>query len=250
MSSTESAINADEVYLNDSVRHGGCSRVAWLAGYPRSGAALVRTILAHCFGHETLSSYSEAKLSDNYRKHLGVFGSGDLAQDGTGGDVYRIADDQGLLTVKTHELPDVADYKVPTIVIVRDARRAFDSLQSWYRQRNKVEIPMEDIITGAHKWGNWSVWIRKWVGFCHPQTLWLRYEDIMADGVKANTLLSRRFGIKPISHAIPSFSTMHATDPDIFRCAATSGNGGMTDDQEDMFWDMHGATMTMLGYYR
>ena len=218
--------------------------LAWLAGYPRSGAALVRTILAHCFGHRTGTIYSEADLGEEYNRTLHA-----LPRSASNSEVAALAQRQGLLTFKTHERAEGIGH-VPTIIIVRDGRRMFESLLAFYRERNAVEYTMTELIEGTHHWGDWTDWIRSWAGGSRRDTQWLRYEDIMADVPGTVARLAARWGIKPIGHEIPAFETMQATTPTIFRKAEVSGNGGMTDEEEAEFWTLHGGTMTMLGYRR
>ena len=218
--------------------------VAWLAGYPRSGAALIRTILAHCFGHKTGTIYSEANLGDAYAEMLHALPA-QLPSDRT----VALARRQGLLTLKTHERAKPGD-AVPAIVIVRDGRRMFESLRAFYSERNATEYTMMDLIRGTHYWGDWTEWVRSWACNSRCDTQWLRYEDTMADVAGTVDRLAARWGLDPVAHEIPAFETLHAATPTIFRQAAVDGNGGMTDAEEAEFWALHGGTMTMLGYRR
>ena len=218
--------------------------VAWLAGYPRSGAALVRTILAHCFGHRTGSIYGEASLGAEYARALNA-----VPQEIWNNELVELAARQGLLTIKTHEYATgIAD--VPTIVIVRDGRRVLESLRAFYRERNELEYTMLDLIRGEHYWGDWTAWIRSWACHCRPDTQWLRYEDIMADVPGTVDRIAERWRLAPIAREIPPFESLHAKSPTIFRKSEVEGNGGMTDEEEALFWERHGATMTMMGYHR
>ena len=120
----------------------------WLAGYPRSGAALIRTILLNCFGHWTASYYAEAHIGEAYAASVGL-----VNPPATDEDVVAIAAHQPLLTVKTHELPDHVPNQMPVLVIVRDGRRTLESLKAFYLERNGLEHTMTDLIMGAHRWG-------------------------------------------------------------------------------------------------
>jgi len=223
----------------------GMKEIAWLAGYPRSGAARIRTILVHCFGHQTASFYNEGYIGEDYQRTVRLL-TWPLNTD----DMERVAKEQGLLTVKTHQRPCDADSRIPTIVIVRDGRRTLESLRAFYHDRNEVDITVEQMIRGEHVWGSWSGWIRSWAIRCEPNALWLRYEDTMADVRGTVDRIAGRFDLQPIGYTIPPFEALREGTPGIFRKADVTSNGGLTPNEEDLFWGLHGATMTMLGYHR
>jgi hypothetical protein len=164
-------------------------------------------------------------------------------------DFRRIAHEQGILTVKTHQrLAEVEE--VDAIVIVRDARRVFSSLKAFYWQRLGSKYSMEQVILGETVWGDWSAWVRSWMGLCSSGSLWLRYEDIMRDRKTAVDRIAAWCGVKPKGYDIPDFEELHKGDPTIFRAAENSGNGGMTEEEENLFWKRHGTVMSILGYHR
>jgi len=218
---------------------------AWLAGYPRSGATLIRTIMANCFGHCTSSIYTEQRLTAAYSDALGHLPEGATSLD----DVRTIAHEQRLLLFKTHMRIREPE-EIDAIVIVRDARRVFSSLRAFYHERVQTPHTMEQVIAGRTSWGDWSAWIKSWVANCSPRTMWLRYEDVMVNRHAAIDRIAQHFGIEPAGYDIPDFAVLNKDDPTIFRVAENEGNGGMTDAQEDMFWTLHGPVMNMLGYYR
>ena len=241
---TDTAIDYPIVNFEDYVRAYARSDMGWLAGYPRSGAALVRTVLAHCFGHSTGTIYKEASLGPSYAEHLRTV-STPIRND----DLEAIVANQRLLLFKTHERPHPPE-TVPTIVIVRDGRRTLESLQAFYGQHDQGTHTMTQMIRGDHLWGSWSHWIRAWAAEASPRALWLQYEDIMADVYGTVDQIALWFGLTPVGHEIPPFESMHKTNPKIFRKAEVDGNGGMTEQEEALFWDLHGGTMSMLGYRR
>lgn len=223
-------------------------RLVWLAGYPRSGAALVRTVMVHCFGHQTSTIYDELRGDSpgdaEYREAMNIvyFPMTDV-------ELQAILDRQGMLTVKLHSLPRRPEPQ-PTIVIVRDGRRTMESLRAFYHERNGLDVSVEDMIAGHHLWGDWSDWIRAWALWGPRDALWLRYEDVMADVAGTVEQIAVRFGLRPIGDSIPPFDALHQGNGTIFRRADVTGNGGLTPEEEDMFWARHGGTMTMMGYRR
>ena len=222
-----------------------------LAGYARSGAALVRTIFANCFDMPTSSTYRELKLGPEYcrllkHKELGTGQTGQLL-------------DNGPLLVKTHEWPHRHDChktgQVPhAVVIVRDGRRVLGSLRAFYAGRNGLELAWEDMIVGKHRWGSWSEWVRQWATHCTADTLWIRYEDVMREPEVWIDKLAERFKLKAVSYDLPSIDKIKKrvgkAGRSIFRKADMAGNGGMPADMEALFWQTHGWAMGMLGYDR
>ena len=232
------------IHFEDYVQANPRSDMGWLAGYPRSGAALVRTVLANCFGHSTGTIYKEASLGPAYAKHLRL-GPTPIRND----HLEALVASQRLLLFKTHDMPHPPE-TVPTVVIVRDGRRTLASLQAFYGDHAHGTYTMTEMIRGDHRWGLWSAWIRAWAADAPDGALWLRYEDIMADRRTAVDQIAAWMDIPPISYEIPTFESMHKTNPEIFRQADVTGNGGMTPEEEDLFWNLHGGTMSMLGYRR
>ena len=216
----------------------------WLAGYARSGAALIRSILAHNFGQQTASVYPEAKIGDAYTAALKCL-HWPISTDA----MHALLARQKTIAIKTHEYPTRPAEPVRSIIIVRDARRVFASPKAFYAARNDTDVSMTDIIRGDHLWRDWSGWIRAWAYASRPDTLWLRYEDVMAQPWKWMNRLARWLDCPRRGGDFPAFDDLHKANPGIFRCAATTGNGGMTDDEEKLFWQLHGGTMRMLGYH-
>ena len=219
--------------------------MTWLAGYPRSGAALVRTILCHCFGHGTAASYDETALGQAYADGVGL-----VRIPQTQPEAQALLERQPMLTIKTHERVENLPGPLPVVVIVRDGRRTLESLRAFYRERNDETYSMEQLIRGAHPWGDWSDWIRGWAGWTETPVRWIRYEDIMADLEWAIGQLASWLKIHPVAWEIPPFESLPAGAPGIFRRADVAGNGGMSVDEEKLFWDRHGARMSLLGYRR
>jgi hypothetical protein len=223
-------------------------RAGYLAGYPRSGTALVRTILSTYFKHRTSSLYLESDLND------GRFGEvvGHFPPAGSPQDFNRTADAQTVLFVKTHEVC-LRSVDVPAVIVVRDGRRVLASLRAFYAQANGTEYSWRDMVLGRHPWGDWSTWVRSWVIGCPADALWLRFEDVAGNPLlNGAAVLGRRFGLGPLVNnaAMPEFRDLHAINPQIFRVGARVGNGGMPPEVEDLFWERHGGTMSLLGYYR
>lgn len=219
-------------------------RTAWCAGYPRSGTSLVRLILAHCFGHYTASVYNESLTSGGFSGAVRL-----LPHVNDLDAVEAIGAEQGLLFWKTHAcLTDTSP--LPAIIIVRDGRRVLSSLEQFYATFNSINLGMRDMIAGNHPWGSWSAWVRSWEQNAGPHALWLRHADVVADVPGTVDRIAARFGLKPVAHSIPAFEELHAADPSIWRAGDTETNGGMTLEDEQLFWALHGDAMARHGYFK
>jgi len=219
-------------------------RVAWCAGYPRSGTSLVRLVLANCFGQVTGSCYDETDLTSGFREAMRSVPVG-----ATESDVRAISEAQGVLFWKTHAMLDY-DWNSPAIVVIRDGRRVLDSLRHFYADYGICGAGMVSLIKGNHMWGSWSEWVRSWEVFGGSDALWLRYEDIVADIPGTVGRIGSAFGLSPIADSIPAFDSLRLAEPRIWRAGVTQGNGGMTAAEEEMFWALHGDVMARHGYYR
>jgi len=225
-------------------------RAGLLAGYPRSGAARVRAVLAHCFGCATASLYDETDFAPDYGRLLGAVDGSPLSEGGVP-EIARRARAQGLFLYKTHE-PATRPFRGPVVVIVRDGRYALRSLKAFYRSQQEVEYDWAELVEGRHPWGCWSSWVRSWAAWAPPDALWLRYEDTMADLPGCVDRIARRFSLEPVAREIPPFEEFRRVEPTVFREAAMPGSveSGMTPEDEDLFWRLHGGAMSLLGYAR
>ena len=142
-------------------------KVTWLASYPRSGNTFLRTILFNCFGIKTASIYPKDlggnKILENFVGHI------EHSQNKT------ITFPKGSIPIiKTHKL-NKDDNR--SIYIIRDGRAASVSLWNFYNKN----IPMKDIILGNHPFGTWKDHLISWNPLKRPNTLLVRYEDIIVN---------------------------------------------------------------------
>ena len=170
----------------------------WLASYPRSGNTFVRTILYHCFNLKTGSVYSNDLGGnielENYVGHI------EQSED------RSIAFPQGSLPIiKTHTFHKGNN---PTIYVVRDGRAAAVSL--WYFTNPKVS--MTNIIEGKHKFGTWCDHIESWSPLSRPNTLLIKYEDILNNLDSVLFQLSTFLNQDIISNELPSRDTIAGND--------------------------------------
>lgn len=148
----------------------------WLASFPRSGNTLLRTILWQCFELRSDSVY-ENDLGGNAR--LGEY-AGHIEH---AWDKHWFLRKTGVALTKTHA--HAAD-DVPAIYVIRDGRAASVSLFDFYAAspssgRSNGRITLEDAIEGRHWAGSWTDHVRSWNPWERPNTLLLRYEDLVGD---------------------------------------------------------------------
>ena len=142
-------------------------KITWLASYPRSGNTYLRTILFNCFGIKTASIYPNDlggnKTLENFVGHI------EHNQNKT------ITFQKGSIPIiKTHKLNQDENR---SIYIIRDGRAASVSLWNFYGKK----ISIKDIILGNHRFGTWKDHLISWNPLKRPNTLLVRYEDILVN---------------------------------------------------------------------
>ena len=228
--------------IADYVAGGHVPGSVWLAGYPRSGVTLLRTILANLLGCETLSIYNETDISEAHRAAVGAVPQANYQNVS---QLVELRDAQIIVPVKTHELPRF-DNRAPAIVVVRDGRHILDSALAFCSTGPDSRPLMGDLLRG-HPWGSWSKWIKSWS--CVPNTMWVHYEQMVRDPHAVALRIAERFSLPAPSGTMPEFAKLHDEDPQMFRKAARQGHGSdMLIEEEKFFWDLHGDAMEMLGY--
>jgi hypothetical protein len=148
--------------------------------------------------------------------------------------------------VKTHELPD-DDAK--TIYVVRDGRAAIVSYYHFSRFFSRPDTSLTDIITGNDWAGAWSAHVDAWALNWRPNTLKLRFEDLVTESTPALRRIAEFVGLpEPRNVSVP-FSELHAEFPIFFRCGSNEENiTELTGESLKLFWAIHGKTMQRMGY--
>lgn len=205
----------------------------WLASYPRSGNTLLRAMLHSCFGIRSTSVY-RGDLGYNcdlerYAGHVEL----DACRS------IRLNHD-GLLPVKTHRPPfDSA----PAIYIVRDGRAASVSLWEFMG----CSMSLKDVILGNHQFGTWSDHLNAWKPWERPQTLFLKYEEVLADTTNNLAQLSRFLDREIISNRLPERSDIAHLDGHWVR-DYSDWSTKMAKHELDWFFSVNGEMMRTLGY--
>lgn len=210
--------------------------VVWLASYPRSGNTMMRIILAQCFGLPSAAIYPES-LDNNQALHEltkriapteeGVIDFGDAP--------VRI--------LKTHAPPQDRN---KAIYLVRNGVDATAS----FHDHGQRQIPIATLIHGRPGLPKWSEHVAWWMPRTRPNTLLLRYEDVVADIGGTIDRIGAFIGLTPTAHEIPSRDELAAKDGKWVRSANAAGRTKLTPAEIDEFWKVNGPTMLEYGYSR
>lgn len=202
----------------------------WLASYPRSGNTFLRVLLNAGFGTAVASKYDE---------------DFDAFPEAFGHLLGRSSPDRFHI-LKTH---DVEADSTPAIYLVRDGRAATVSYFHFCR-RFELHRSVESIIRGETPFGSWSSHYRGWQPAIRPNTLVLRFEDVVARADDTIEQIASFLGTRPTGRFTGDFSTLQATSPDFFRSGSNVRNAmELTSAQLELFDALHGDLMSELGYY-
>ena len=173
-------------------------KITWLASYPRSGNTYLRTILFNCFGIKTASIYPKDlggnKILENFVGHI------EHNQNKT-------------ITFQKNSIPIIKTHKLNqdenrSIYIIRDGRAASVSLWNFYGKK----IPIKDIILGNHHFGTWKDHLISWNPLKRPNTLLIKYEDILCNFEYVLNSIENFLEIKLLSKKLPSRDTVALFD--------------------------------------
>src|SRR5262245_13376750 len=178
-------------------------RPVWIASYPRSGNTFLRIILQNVFRLPTYSAYNiegqnfpdpsaealeEAPvLPRNWRSLL----SGQP--------------EAKMTLIKTHDLPPDS---APGIYLIRDGRATIHSY-FYYHKKFAFEKPsLTEVIAGACQFGPWSDHYVAWQPRTRPNTLFLRYEDLVARPAEIIPQIARFLATQPTEGRVPTFEEL------------------------------------------
>ena len=166
----------------------------FLTSYPLSTNTFLRTVLYQCFNLKSGSVYGNEfygnKKLENYIGHI------EHNEDSS------ITFPEGQFPIiKTHgeNIPNS-----PTIYVLRDGRAATVSLWEFYGR----ETSISDIIEGNYRFGKWSDHINSWDPISRPNTLLLKYEDILTNLDSVLLKLSVFLNQDVINHKLPPRETI------------------------------------------
>lgn len=209
------------------------SPIVWLASYPRSGNTFLRTIIFQCFGVRSGSVYPR-----DLGLQSGVENLTGHIEHGPGGTIDF--GDEPVRLIKTHSLPP--DDR-PAIYVLRDGRAAAISLyQFWRGQRS-----LADIIAGKTIFSTWTAHVGAWDPRERPDTLFLRYEDLVADLGACVDRIGEHLKLVPKTRAMPSRAELAAADGKWIR-PGDAPRLELEGADLALFWQVNGEAMRAYGY--
>jgi len=205
----------------------------FVSSYPRSGNTFLRTVLFQCFNLKSGSVHANdldgnIKL-ENYTGHI------EHNEDGS------ITFPEGQFPIiKTHgeNIPNA-----PTIYVLRDGRAVTVSLWEYYGRK----ISISDIIEGNHSFGKWSDHINSWDPLFRPNTLLLKYEDILTNLDSVLLKLSVFMNRDVLIHKLPSRETIAEDDGRWVR-KKTNWESELSGENLDRFNELNKTLLKQFGY--
>ena len=142
--------------------------------------------------------------------------------------------------IKTHEenIPNC-----PAIYVLRDGRAATVSLWEFYGR----ETSISDIIEGNHRFGKWSDHINSWDPISRPNTLLLKYEDILTNLDSVLLKLGVFLNQDVLNHKLPSRETI-ANDDGKWVRKKTNWESELYGENLDRFNELNKSLLKQFGY--
>jgi hypothetical protein len=217
--------------------------LVWLASYPRSGNTLLRILLKRAFDIETYSYYDgDIEALPELISIVGHRRRAMKAEE----LIARAQGSSEIVFVKTHERPHDA---TKAIYVVRDGRATVVSYWHYLQDFEKQDVSLDQVITGDVWAGSWSHHVRTWALGARPNTLVLRFEDMVADNERPLAQIAAFLGIPRPRAAKVEFEELHAASPKFFRSGSNSGNiEELNGSDLKLFWACHRDAMVRLGY--
>jgi hypothetical protein len=218
-------------------------RPVWIASYPRSGNTFLRIILENSFhlpsysvyyqeGDKHLDPSTEAlekapRLPANWNE---------LVSAGRG----------PLVPIKTHGPPSD---DAPAIFIARDGRAAVDSYFHYHKKFAFEQPSLTEMIAGVCQFGSWSEHYWTWRPKTRPNTLLLRYEELVTKPEVIIAQVADFLKLKPDAASLPNFAELQKRSPKFFRRGQnTDYLSEWTASQMSLFNRLHASAMQDLGF--
>lgn len=221
--------------------------IIWLASYPRSGNTLLRIILKSVFQQRTFSKYNDvndigadARTAEEVG-HLGLTAAWDEA--------YKtMLAGEHLHLVKTHDAPEDSG---KAIYVVRDGRSTCRSFHHYMKDFPflAMEYTVRDVVAGFTPFGSWGNHLETWQPLQRPDTLLVKYEDLVGNPSIEIQRIASFTGLTPLADWHNNFEQLHELNPRFFRAGALNDPASALEpEDDDIFWAQHGDWMRRLDY--
>jgi len=207
--------------------------MTWLVSYPRSGSTLTRILCWQVFGIKSTNDCPESPLEEQ----LGTICEGIVP--------YGTIDKEPFL-IKTHQQINTTE---KVIYIVRNVRACYISKYHFYTLQGSLkENILNNPLFNSEKRG-WSKSLDFWQPLTRPDTLLIKYEDIVANSTKVIIDLYKFLGVKAKDKWYNNFEELHSKLPDYFREGTIdSWKKEWNDELEQIVLKQDGNWITKLGY--
>jgi hypothetical protein len=225
--------------------------IVWLASFPRSGNTMVRILLHKVYGQLSYSLYEE-RPGEGFADMMGS--AGQIAAD----SLEELRRQPEPCFVKTHGYPSDDS---PALCLVRDGR---DTLVSYahfllahepdvFGQYTFDEM-LRRLVESTDFYGGWTANVLAWhERAASTPTVWLRYEDLVADPIGRLEAALSRLGIAVRLTGKPpvAFHELHSRWPNFFRRGRPAAwRNEMNSELCELFWCYHNEPMRRFGYGR
>jgi hypothetical protein len=188
------------------------ARPVWIASYPRSGNTFLRIILQNAFRLPSFSMYYVA--GDQHRDPSAEALEEAPLLPKTWRE--RLTSDAAapVVPIKTHGPP--TDDSL-AIFISRDGRAALDSYYHYHKRFAFEQPTLTEIIAGACQFGSWSDHYWSWHPKTRPNTLFLKYEELVGRPEEVISRIAQFLKLAPASTHLPGFDQLQRRSPEFFR---------------------------------
>ena len=220
--------------------------IVWLASYPRSGNTLLRIILYRSFGLHTFSLYEDSDdvgVDPILAKLVGHRSRGMAPEDFK--SMARTRPDP--FFVKTHGESEAKD-DAKAIYVVRDGRAAVASYFHYRKDIVKEDVSLAQVVKGDVWSGGWSDHVHAWVFSDRPNTLVVKFEDLVAENAETLDRIADFIALPILARSSIAFDQLQAVAPAFFRKGSSANAAELDAGCSELFWSLHGETMIRLGY--
>jgi len=219
--------------------------IIWLASFPRSGNTFFRVLLNSVFGIKTYSIYDDRYDIGANKTLREVVGHEFLP---TNFDLVQARVEQTLYFIKTHDYP-ATDHTDKVIYLLRDGRESTLSYCRYLQDYTSQKKSLREVINGDTQFGTWGQHVAAWAPENAPDTLLVRFEELIRDPLALVPRLEQFAGIKAVSEQVPSFDELHRRGPKFFRSGKTdSWKAEYSQADHLAFWLRNYSIMRRFGY--
>jgi hypothetical protein len=208
---------------------------------------MFRIMFHNVFGYSTYSKYYTPERG-RHRREIDPDRTGAAPLPKEWPDAYKIftADSKTTYLVKTHDAPEDTG---KTIYVVRHGLAVIRSYKHYLHDFNKLEYSLEQVILGEARSGSWGRHLDVWNPLERPNTLLVKYEDLVDRPDEQLERIAEFTSFARKTEWVNDFRALHAANPKMYREGPkVPPEEGFTQEQQQLFWALHGDWMARLGY--